>query len=197
MGGYGSGRRSDAKTTTESQHWIDIRWLKKQGWLQPGKIGSLSWSQGGKKTGSIGYKMNLNRMILFYNYRPHGGKWESVEQTIVLSRTPCNYGGYRRWFICPRCRKLVAVLYVAGKHFYCRHCYNLTYSSQQEDQPDRLRRKARKIRTRLGASMNLTESILLKPKHMHQKTFDRLRREADYASDLSLIIGAQRLGIYF
>ena len=57
-------------------------------------------------------------------------------------------------------------------------------------------RKARKIRERLGASNNLMESILFKPKNMHQKTFDCLRREADNASNLSFIIMVQPLGIH-
>jgi hypothetical protein len=56
-------------------------------------------------------------------------------------------------------------------------------------------RKARKIRARLGASNNLSVPILFKPKNMHQKTFDRLRRVADDASNRSLIIMGQRLGI--
>jgi hypothetical protein len=40
------------------------------------------------------------------------------------------------------------------------------------------------------------EPILFKPKNMHQKTFDRLRREADHANYLSLIIMGQRFGIH-
>ena len=198
MGGCGSGnwRRWDSKTTTESQHQIDIRWLKKQRYLRPGTAGSLSWSWGDEQTGSIGFRMEYERMILNYRHRPHGGDWENVEQAISFDRTSCNYGGYRTWFLCPRCWKRVAILYGAGKYFLCRHCYNFTYSSQQESRSDRLMRKARKIRARLGASNNLMESILFKPKNMHQKTFDRLRREADHANNLSWIIMGQRLGIH-
>lgn len=198
MGGRGSGnwRRWDSKTTTESQHQIDIRWLKKQRYLRPGTAGSLSWSWGDEQTGSIGFRMEYERMILNYRHRPHGGDWENVEQATSFDRTSCNYGGYRTWFLCPRCWKRVAILYGAGKYFLCRHCYDFTYSSQQESRSDRLMRKARKIRARLGASNNLMESILFKPKNMHQKTFDRLRREADHANTLSLIIMGQRLGIH-
>jgi len=196
MGGSGSGSwyRWDSKTTTESQHRIDIRWLKKQGYLRPGNARLLSWSSRGEQTGSIRYRMEENRMILNYRHRPHGGEWEDVEQDISFDRTQCNYGGYRTWFLCPRCWKRVALLYGAGKYFRCRHCCNLTYASQQESQPDRLMRKARKIRERLGASENLSESILFKPKNMHQKTFDRLRREAEHANNLSWITMGQRLG---
>ena len=198
MGGPGSGNwyRWDSKTTTESQHRIDIRWLKKQGYLRPGSIGSLSWSRGDEQTGSISYRTEENRMILNYRHRPNGGEWEPVEQSISFDRTTCNYGGYRIWFLCPRCRKRVAVLYGAGKYFFCRHCHDLAYGSQQEGKPDRLMRKARKIRRRLGITdPNLMEPILYKPKHIHQKTFDRLRHEADHANNLSWLIIGQRFGI--
>jgi hypothetical protein len=194
MGGYGSGKRWNSKSTTESQHGIDIRWLKKQGYLRPGNAGLLSWSSRGKRTGSIGYRMETDRMILNYRYRPHGGEWEHVEQTISFNRTPCNYGGFRTWFLCPRCWRRIEVLYGAGKYFLCRHCHDLTYASQQESKEDRLMRKARKIRERLGASNNLMEPILFKPKNMHRKTFERLRKEEKHVNDLSWIIAGQRFG---
>ena len=196
MGGYGSGRRG-SKNTTESQHGIDIRWLKNQGYLRSGTMGSLTWSRGDEQTGSIGYRIERDRMILNYRHRPHGSEWEPVEQTISFDRTPCKYGSHRTWFLCPRCWKRVAVLYGAGKYFFCRHCYDLAYSSQQEGKPDRFMRKARKIRRLIGGSDDLSKTIWLKPKHMHQKTFDRLRREADHANNLSWVIMAQRMGIHF
>ena len=197
MGGLGSGSwyRWDSKTTTESQHRIDIRWLKRKGFLRPGNMGTLSWSRGGEKTGSIAFRIEDGHMILYYRHRPHSGNWEPVEQTVSFDHTPCNYGGQRKWFLCPRCWRRVALLYGAGKYFSCRHCYHLAYSSQQESRPDRLMRKARKIRARLGAGDDFMESILFKPKNMHQKTFDRLREEAEQASELSFMIMAQRLGI--
>ena len=199
MGGYGSGswHRWDSKSTTESQHRIDIRWLKKQGYLRPGNLGSLSWSRGDNQTGSIGFRMEADRMILNYRYRPHGGEWENVEQAVSFDQTPCNYGGHRTWFLCPRCWKRVAVLYGAGKYFFCRHCYDLTYSSQQENRADRLMRKARKIRYRLGGSGNLIEPFPDKPKNMHWKTYWRLRDRSEHANNLSWLIMGQQLGIHF
>ena len=43
MGGSGSGSwyRWDSRATTESQHRIDIRWLKKKGYIRPGATGCL------------------------------------------------------------------------------------------------------------------------------------------------------------
>lgn len=199
MGGSGSGSwyRWDAKATTESQKRLDIRWLKNQGYLQPGATGSITWSRGGEQTGSISYWMEADRMNLFYRHKLSGGDWVDVEQQISFDRTPCNYGGYRTWFLCPRCWKRVAVLYGAGKYFYCRHCNQLTYSSQQEREPDRLMRKARKIRKRLGGDENLLDSVPWKPKNMHWKTYWRLRNEAENLVNLSLLILGQGLGIRF
>ncbi len=134
-------------------------------------------------------------MVLNYRHRPHGGEWAPVEQTISFDHTPCNYGGFRTWFLCSRCERRVGVLYGAGKYFFCRHCYDLAYASQQEDEATRLIRKARKIRERLGASDDLMEPILLKPKNMHWATFHRLRREAEQAGSLGRIVAAQRFGL--
>ncbi len=196
MGGIGSGSwfRWSSRETTERQHRIDIRYLKKQGYLRPGVIDLLSWSWRGTLTGSIRFRMEEGRMVLIYRHRSRGGELEDVEQVITLDRTPCNYGGHRSWFLCPLCWRRVAVLYGAGKYFLCRHCYGLAYSSQHEGPSDRLLRKARKIRERLGASDNLLEPIMFKPVNMHQKTFDRLRREADQANNLSWVIMDQRYG---
>jgi hypothetical protein len=196
MGGSGSGdwHRWDSKITTESQYNIDIRWMRKQRCLQPGASGTLSWSCRGAVSGLIGFRVETDRLVLNYRNRQNCGEWKNIEDEIFVTWTPCNFGGNRQWFLCPGCNRRVAVVY-GGKYCRCRHCHNLTYSSQQESRPDRLMRKARKIRARLGASNNLIDPILFKPKNMHQKTFDRLRREADHASNLSLIIMGQRLGI--
>jgi hypothetical protein len=198
MGGYGSGRHGwGGKTTTESQRRIDIRWMKRQGYFRAGTMGNLTWSSRGEQTGLLGFSMVEKGMVLNYRYRINGGEWEPVEQAIAFDRTPCNYGGHRTWFLCPRCRKRIAILYGAGKFFLCRHCYDLAYGSQQETTGDRLMRKQRKIRERLGASESLVDPILFKPKGMHQKTFDRLRQEETRTSYLSARIMGQRLGIYF
>ncbi len=47
MGGSGSGNylRWSTKSTTGSQHRVDIRWLKKQRYLRPGAFGLLTWSR--------------------------------------------------------------------------------------------------------------------------------------------------------
>lgn len=194
MGGYGSGRqyRGGGKTTTGSQHHIDIRWMRRQGYIRVGKWGELAWSSRGEQTGFINFRMSEKGMELSYRVRRNGGEWESIDQTITLDRTQCNFGGHRTWFLCTRCGKRIAVLYGAGRLFLCRHCYRLAYGSQQEGQADRLMRKARKIRDRLGAEGDLTTPIWRRPKGMHEKTYHRLRNEANRASQISSMLMLQR-----
>ena len=176
MGGFGSGRyyRGSGRVTTEETKRIDIRFLKKQGYLRPGVTGSLSWNCGGEPSGNIRYNMFSDKMILKYSYRQYGDdEWQPVEQTIIFSYSRCNYGGERKWFICPNCRTRVAVLYSADVLFLCRHCYQLPYASQGEGYFDRMERKANKIGLKLDPD-GLDEDYYYKPKSMHWKTFNSL-----------------------
>ncbi len=179
MGGVNSGSwyRWNKKELTMEQKRIDIRWMKKQKYLSPGVSGSLSWSCRGEQTGSIGFCMKEFNMILNYRHRPNGGDWEDVKQNISIERTPCNYGGYRKWFLCPRCSKRVAILYGTGKYFFCRHCYNLTYESCNDFDVQRTLNKAYKLKEKLGGEAGLYSLIPGRPKGMHHKTYSRIVNE--------------------
>lgn len=199
MGGMGSGTwfRWDAKTTAESQHRVDIRYLRQKGLLRQGYSGSLSWSRDDEATGSIRIKMVEGFLRLDYRVRVHGGDWEHVSQSIPIDWTPCNFGGKRPWFICPLrgCRRRVAVLYGAGQHFGCRHCYDLAYASQREDRHRRAERKSNKIIKRLGGDPD-DGFWPEKPKNMHWNTYNRLLEMAEYyhgVSETGLISTMKRL----
>jgi hypothetical protein len=142
--------------------------------LRPGYIGILPWSSRGRQIGFIDFHTERDRLALDRG---------PVEQTVLLDWTPCHFGGKRPWFRCPRCTRRVAVLCMYGKWFLCRHCCGLPYASQQETYQGRMLRKARKIRQRLGASMNLLEPIYpwQKPKGMHWTTFERLQQQEERA----------------
>lgn len=184
MGGPGSGSwyRWDKKTYAEEMKRIDIRYLRKQGMLTPGNIGSLSWTTNGEPSGDIRYQMHSDRIVLIYRYRINNGDWEHVNDTVWFDETPCNFGGSRKWFICPSCGDRVGRLYGPGKYFRCRNCYQISYSSQSEGRLDRLCRKAKKIRHRLDIDSEwwepdcLSDPIFMKPKGMRWKTFERLKR---------------------
>jgi hypothetical protein len=187
LGGVGSGNwyRFDMKTTTDECHSVDVRYLHRNGLLKPGHWFSLRWSRAGSETGSIrgvveGDK-RPERVVLLYRCRSGpGDEWENVKEAVELTRTSCNFGGERPWFICPGvvngvvCGRRVAVLYGPGRYFLCRHCYDLRYESQNENEMYRALRRAQKIRKRLGGSANMMEPFPEKPKGMHWRTYERL-----------------------
>jgi len=135
-------------------------------------------------------------MVLLYRHRPSSGEWEEVEEPVYFDWTPCDYGGERRWFICPivGCGKRVAVLYGAGKYLACRHCYDLAYESQQENTYRRAIRRKHKIIERLGGEIG-DYFYPDKPKGMHWKTYDRLIAEAQYYEQVTEAYLAKWLGL--
>lgn len=194
MGGYGSGRfGSGRKQTTDSMRQLNIRYLKAG--LVPGMVGSITWPQDKGENAGIGFRTEENYILLGYSIQIDGKEAETIQQRIGLTRTPCHYGGTRTWFVCLQCGRRALILYFKWKQFYCRRCCGLAYSSQRESEPDRLMRKAGKIRKRLEADDGFLMPIWKKPKGMHQKTFDRLRMEADSASRLACLIMGQRFGV--
>jgi hypothetical protein len=58
------------------------------------------------------------------------------KQPIECTKTPCNYGGERVWFVCPSCRRRVGKLYLLNMlhscYWSCRHCQGLTYVQRRE-----------------------------------------------------------------
>jgi hypothetical protein len=108
--------------------------------------------------------------------------WRDIQHRVLLTRTPVRLGGSRPWFICSAetngkyCGRRVALLYSANGPFACRTCYGLAYASQRESRGYRGLAKARKIRARLGGSMNMFDAFPERPKGMHWRTYLRLRR---------------------
>lgn len=112
------------------------------------------------------------------------GQGRETSFSIEIERKACNYGGERFYFLCPHCGRRCMKLYLSGARFVCRQCGGLHYSVESEDQRDRARRRAGKIRERLGwARMGLPEygDVLARPKWMHYETFKRLIDKHDAA----------------
>lgn len=189
MGGLGSGNwyRWDTQTTISEVHSVDIRYLKKRGSLRAGTVGSLSWSCGGEQSGNIRFMTHSNSLQLMYKHRQGGEDWVSRNENITFDWTACNYGGSRQWLLCSHCGKRVAVIYSLASGFLCRHCYKLPYGSQRESYIDRMTRKARKIRKKLNADVDLSVPIFHKPKGMHWQTFCRLVKEEQRTNALTEI----------
>ena len=122
-------------------------------------------------------------------------EYGTVSQSVTIERLPCRFGGSRAYFRC-KCNKRVVKLYAAGKHFRCRHCYHLPYSSKNESHWDRALRQRNKRRRRLSRNVGLEAYMAQKPKGMWWRTYQRLQErayEAEQRSDDEFIVMARRL----
>lgn len=133
------------KTELDGLLWIDIVTLKKLTYLSEGvRYGTLRWTSGASDRKSavdiiVSIADDECTMALKYTVTDYDGEKTDMNYTVSLSRTACNYGGFRYWFFCPltksgiKCRRRVRKLYCYQNYFGCRSCLNLCYSSQNEN----------------------------------------------------------------
>ena len=174
MGGWGSGRYGHSAVTTQESKRVDIRYIRKQGWLYDGRIGLLSWTCAGEPSGKVGYFIRGNTFTLDYKVREPRGEWESIKLPVTLTTIPCRYGGKRYYFLCPGrgCGRRCEILYSAGLYFVCRKCAGLIYDSQKGGEIDKLIEAKHKLGKRIFEDYDGWG--YRKMKGMHWKTFDLL-----------------------
>ena len=128
--------------------------------------GSYSWrwsnSRTGEDVGSIGISTGPGHARLSYSHDD-----TPISETLRIAETACNYGGVRPWFMCPRCSRRVAVLFLRSGRFMCRPCGRVAYASQAEDAMGRAWRRQGKLEARLDENWR-------RPKGMHHATRERL-----------------------
>ena len=195
MGGIGSGRghRSSNVLCTEEVKRIDIRYMHRNNMLNSGQRGTLSWTANGAPNGNIRFTTYHDRIELNYRYRVYGDDWETAQQVVRIEFTPCHYGGHRKWFLCPRCNARVAVLYGVSIYFYCRHCYQLPYSSQNLGELNRMIEQKHKLGKRIFEHYE-NGTGWGKKKGMHTTTFNRLHQkylayEQAWCKGISTLLG--------
>ncbi len=115
---------------------LDMKWLKdridftKKDWASI----SMKSSWGRKFIAIITYEPRDPLVIHYHWYNAKSEINEVLSCRLQWEATPCNYGGFRYWFLCPSCFSRRRILYMpyGAKYFSCRICYNLCYESQQE-----------------------------------------------------------------
>lgn len=188
MGGRGSGSysRYNAKPTTDSYLKIDLRELRKCGWLDSNLSHTLTWSRNDYVLGKISYVPSSDSITLLYQYDANGNEPESINDEIQLIKTPCNFGGERTWFCCPTCMNKVLVLF-GGKYFRCRSCKGAIHPSVNESKLDRSRRALAKYQSILAPDLKLCSADgtrgLHKPKGMRYKTYFDIKKRASEKED--------------
>jgi hypothetical protein len=192
MGGFGSGRKNwgDAKPTTGDLLKLKISAFVKKGLIGKDLMRSGGWhwtyTRTGEAAGNIGYEVNTlyGESYIRLHY-VHGEQKEQLDYKVRLVTTTPHYGGVRWWFECPsvKCRRKVSSLY-GGKYFLCRHCQHLSYRSQNLSDEDRFCGRAFALAEEMNAIGDCLDGFYaVKPKGMHQKTFDRkMARIENYRS---------------
>ena len=195
MRGFGSGRWQQGKDTTSDYRQLDVRRLQRDGFLTPGRTFGWQWESGEETMATINVHTEVEKLTLSYKHRSNGDEWKDENYPVQLDWTSCNYGGMRTWFLCPGkgCGRRVAILY-GGAIFACRYCHKLAYPSQRETAPDRLIRRANRIRRRLGWKEGILNLPGSKPKRMHWNTFERLTHQHNWFLGASLDGMSQQLG---
>jgi hypothetical protein len=190
VGGIGSGRSHHLGAASKCEHWraIDLADLKRMGLLKPivdGRIRAITWKndQGGlDKLGIIPTPAGIR-----FVKRNDQGELASV--FVAYTYTPTMFGGYRKWFACPGCRRPTRILYGINS-LRCRRCRGLKYASQSEASHWRAQRRVLSIRRRIGASGDaLGRPFPPKPPKMRWATYERLRG-VDAALQEQWVLGA-------
>lgn len=127
----------EKKATVDDCYAITIGFLKKHGYLREREYpisGSVKWLRRGEVVSIVDVSVDAARLKVQFRYvlteHSTGNVWHK-DYGIELFKAPCNFGGYRYYFVCAHCqRHLVALYLFSNNDFLCRHCLNLTYKSR-------------------------------------------------------------------
>ena len=154
MGGYSSGRyRTRNRGNLDALIRLDIRAMRRQGFLKPGAITNgvqrWTWVATGEEIGSVSVTVNLTDPTHGFVVVRFALNGDARVQEIRLVSNPMPFGGHRYYFECPRHLRRCEVLPLVGGVFASRQAHRLTYSSQSSDRLSRLRDRSWKLEKRL------------------------------------------------
>lgn len=169
MGGFGSGRPARWPSLW-SLYSVRTKQIRKACGFRPGLVGTIPFGDG-----------------TAIHVRTSPGYAHVNDVPFLLDYTEPHFGGRRVWFLCRSCGRRCTVVYGRDRQWGCRHCWRANYPSQKEGRFDRLVRRARWLRRRLGDTVCSTPGDHVdfagippdKPKGMRWRTYSRLTRELE------------------
>lgn len=180
MGGPGSGRRNRNAPKTSQFLRLSLSFFPEQ-FFNDGQMHRLYWRQNSQIIASISYSLFSERLELQYSVG-HDLERERIQENIRFYYSDQPNGGERRWFLCPRCLQSRHVLY-GGYRFRCRQCQGAVYPSSYDPFPQLPWSRCHRIREKLGGEPGFGYPFPERPKGMHHKTYDRLKRQDEAAAE--------------
>ena len=128
MGGFGSGNHREKKETVDDCLILSCSWLLQHNYLD---LAVGAWKDGG-----ITYLNFFGRPAYTLDFRvkrlPEGELLLlllTTHQLVYLRPTSLRFGGVRWWFLCPKCDRRCAKLYLQSHRsvFLCRICLGVGY----------------------------------------------------------------------
>lgn len=132
------------RTETDDVKKISTSFLYKNDYFCGVRSGTITWTNNfSGNQSSVGIEVATiddPYLRIHYTQTNHDtNEKKDFDYKIPLTTTHCHFGGKRYWFICPwykndiHCGRRVGTLYKDGDYFACRHCYDLTYSSKNQN----------------------------------------------------------------
>lgn len=162
--------------TVEDYLRLDVRLLARQGYLEPGSRKLIGWKVHANHLGAVTVCAGSNAVDIMGEY----GQCRGVSEVVDLESTPCRFGNSRRWFICPKCSRRCAILYVADS-LQCRLCLGVPYLTDVLSKRDRLKDRREKAARQLG--LDLRSGRVVRPRYMHLETWERHWVEYELAQE--------------
>jgi hypothetical protein len=151
---------------------LDIRTLKREGYLVPGHTKMRGWQAedffGAVKVMAREKGVDVIGLLAF----------DGMATSVDFEVTKTGFG-YRRWWLCPECGRRCAVLYVFERRIECRHCTGLSNISANLGRAERLQYALQQLGERIGRDW--TTGTIVKPKGMHWTTWMRLNEKYEEA----------------
>lgn len=184
MGRVGSGRWPgeldepfDRKASVNEVPAFDVGDLNRAGVLLEGASGWVTeWRRNGADPGFVAFSFRSDLLHLHFD---EGSSAPEAEVTVKVIHTACHFGGSRPWFTCPArtCSRRVGVLYVKEGRLRCRTCQKLAYPSQLRMELQRLKDRARHVRSKLGRCSGFLQNFPRRPKGMYMRSYNTLCME--------------------
>jgi hypothetical protein len=125
VGGIGSGRSLHVSAASKCEQWrsIDLADLRRVWLLKPivgGRIRAIRWKNAGDGLHELGITPAANGI----RFVKHDDQDKLVGVFVAYTHTSTMFGGYRKWFACPGCRRPARILYGVNS-LRCRQCRGL------------------------------------------------------------------------